>query len=200
MKTTIRRKARPRSAGFTLLELLIVVAIILATAAFGVPYVKAYSVEARLVGASRVFQGEFRLARSIAIMKGVQTAIRFEELDGQPVFSTYVDGNRNGVRAVDIAQGADRRISGPIPLASRTSGVRVAINPGVPAIPPDTGALSGDPIRFGNSNMVSFSPLGTASPGTFYLAGETLQGAVRVVPGSARVRFLVCRGKKWEER
>jgi hypothetical protein len=47
---------------------------------------------------------------------------------------------------------------------------------------------------------VSFSPLGTATPGTFYLAGEGLQGAVRVASGSARVRLMVCRGRKWVER
>ncbi len=48
--------------------------------------------------------------------------------------------------------------------------------------------------------MVSFSPLGTATPGTFYLAGEGLQGAVRVTGGTARVRLMVCRGRKWVER
>jgi len=77
----------------------------------------------------------------------------------------------------------------------------VGINAGVPAIPPDSGILDpSDPIRFGASNMVSFSPLGTATPGTFYLAGEGLQGAVRVTGGSARVRLMVCRGRKWVER
>jgi Tfp pilus assembly protein FimT len=179
----------------------VVVGILCVLAAVGLPHLKAYSVEAQLVGATRVFQGEFRLARSIAARNGVQTAIRFEERNGELQTSTYMDGNHNGVLARDIASGVDRRDTGPVPLASRTSGVRVGINPGVPAIPPETGTLStADPIRFGNSNMVSFSPLGTASPGTFYIAGETLQGAVRVVAGSARVRLLLCRGRKWVEK
>jgi prepilin-type N-terminal cleavage/methylation domain-containing protein len=188
-------------AGFSMLELVMVVAILLILATVGLPHLKAYSVEANLVGATRVFCGEFRLARSVATRSGVQTALRFEERDGQMEISTYQDGNHNGVLAADIRTGVDRRIAGPVLLASKTLGVRVAINPGVPAIPPETGILStADPIRFGNSNMVSFSPLGTASPGTFYIAGETLQGAVRVVPGSARVRVLICRGKKWVEK
>jgi prepilin-type N-terminal cleavage/methylation domain-containing protein len=190
-----------RDAGFSLVELLIVLAIIVVMAAVGLPHLKAYSVEAQLVGATRIFQGEFRLARSIAARSGEQTAIRFEERNGQMETSTYIDGNRNGVLAKDIASGVDRRVSGPILLAGRTTGVRVAINPGTPAIPPERGTLpTADPIRFGNSNMVSFSPLGTASPGTFYIAGETLQGAVRVVPGSARVRLLLCRGQRWVEK
>jgi hypothetical protein len=75
----------------------------------------------------------------------------------------------------------------------------VGILPGLPAPPPERGRLEGDdPIRFGRSDIVSFSPLGTATPGTFYLAGEEIQGAVRVSVG-ARVRLLICRGGKWEE-
>jgi hypothetical protein len=78
--------------------------------------------------------------------------------------------------------------------------VRVGFVPGVRAIPPDTGFLEGDPIQFGSSDILSFSPLGTATPGTFYLAGEGIQGAVRVSPGSARVRLLLTRGATWVER
>jgi prepilin-type N-terminal cleavage/methylation domain-containing protein len=187
--------------GFSLIELVVVLGLVLVVAAVAMPQLKAYSVEANLVGATRIFQGEFRLARSMAARSGVQTAIRFEEREGQMMCSTYMDGNRNGVLAKDINNGIDRRVAGPILLAGRTTGVHVAIKPGTPAIPPEKGTLStSDPIRFGNSNMVSFSPLGTASPGTFYIAGESLQGAVRVVAGSARVRLLLYRGHKWEEK
>ena len=69
----------------------------------------------------------------------------------------------------------------------------------MPAIPPDRGTLSGDPIRFGRSDILSFSPLGTATPGTFYLVGDGAQAAVRVTGGSARVRLMVWRGN-WRER
>ena len=71
----------------------------------------------------------------------------------------------------------------------------------MPAIPPDQGILdTSDPIRFGPGDMLSFSPFGTATPGTFYLAGEASQAAVRVSPGSARVRVLLCRNGRWVER
>jgi hypothetical protein len=78
--------------------------------------------------------------------------------------------------------------------------VSVAINPGIPALPPETGLLSGDPVRFGSSDILSFSPYGTATPGTFYLAGDASQAAVRVTGGSARVRLMVWRGGRWRER
>ena len=186
--------------GHTLLEMVIVVAIILILASVSIPYLRAYTVEAHALGAGRLFKAEFRKARGIAAMRKVNTAIRFERQGDRDYFSVYVDGNLNGVRADDIASGHDPRVAGPFPLDGRAQGVSVGINPGVPAIPPETGLLdTRDPIRFGRSNMVSFSPLGTATPGTFYLAGEGLQAAVRVTGGSARVRLMVWRGT-WQER
>ena len=188
-----------RKAGFSLHELTVVCGVLGLLTAVGLPNFKAYSVRAHLYGATRVFQGEFNKARSMAVRGSVYTAIRFERLDEEPQFSVYADGNRNGVRSADIARGIDRRIAGPFPLHGGAPGVRVGILPGLPAAPPDHGPLIGDdPIRFGKSDILSFSPLGTATPGTFYLAGEEIQGAVRVTTG-ARVRLLLCRGGRWEE-
>ena len=80
-------------------------------------------------------------------------------------------------------------------------GVRVGIMEGVAAPPPDSGLLDpADPVRFGRSNMLSFSPLGTATPGTFYLTNERVQAAVRVSPGSGRVRLMVYQGGKWRNQ
>jgi hypothetical protein len=169
-------------------------------AALSIPSFEAYSRRARICGAARVFTGEFRKARSMAVRGGVYTAIRFERPDHGPEFSVYADGNHNGVRSPEIESGLDRRIAGPFPLHGGAPRVRVAILPGVPAVPPDTGPLLGDdPIRFGKSDILSFSPLGTATPGTFYLAGEGTQGAVRVTT-NARVRLLLWLGGRWEEQ
>ncbi len=190
-----------KESGHTLVEMLVVAAILVVAGAFVAPYIRAYSVDAHLLGAGRMFKAEFVRARSIAIKKNAQTAIRFESGPGGDFYSTYVDGNRNGVRSDDIGAGVDFRIAGPLPLDGKAPRVRVGILPNTPAPPPETGLLdTSDPIRFGPSNMVSFSPLGTASPGTFYLAGEGIQGAVRVAPGSSRVRLMICRGGRWSER
>jgi prepilin-type N-terminal cleavage/methylation domain-containing protein len=187
--------------GHSLPELLTAIAIVLIAASAAIPHLKAYSVEAHLLAAGQKFKGEFRKARSIAVRANAQTAIRFESGPAGPSYSVYMDGNRNGVLSADIASGKDRRIAGPLPLNGGDPDVRVGINPGVPAIPPDSGTLDpADPIRFGPSNMLSFSPLGTSTPGTFYLAGDGQQAAVRVTGMTARVRLMTCRGRRWVER
>jgi hypothetical protein len=191
-----------RESGYTLLELLIVAAIMIAAAAIAVPHLKAYSVESHLLGSARVFKGKFRLARSMAARLNVYTAIRFERAGAAWNYSIYADGDFDGVQAADIASGRDTRVGGPFPLDSHAQGVRVGINEGVPAPPPDNGMLDpkGDPIRFGPGDMLSFSPLGGATPGTFYLAGETRQAAVRVTGTTGRVRIMMNRGSKWVEQ
>ena len=194
--------AHSRNPGHTLVEMLVVAAILLVGAAIAVPYLKAYRAESHLMGSARQFKSRFRQAQSEAVRRNVNTAIRFEQGGSRWRYSVYVDGDWDGVRSDDIAAGRDPRVAGPFPLDSAADGVRVGINPNVPAPPPDSGMLdpAGDPIRFGTSNMLSFTPLGTATPGTFYLAGEVRQAAVRVTGGSARVRIMVCRGRKWVEQ
>jgi Tfp pilus assembly major pilin PilA len=189
---------RPR--GFSLAELVVVVGILLTMAAVSLPAFRPLFAEWHLVGAGQAFRTQFRLAASMAVRSNVYTAIRFEQRGNEVWYAVYRDGNHNGVLAVDIASGKDTLVSGPFPLTSGAPSVRVGINPGVPAIPPDSGKLSGDAIQFGRSDTLSFSPLGTATPGTFYLAGEFAQAAVRVTPGSARVRLMIWRGGKWSER
>jgi prepilin-type N-terminal cleavage/methylation domain-containing protein len=201
MPSTCSGTLRRRCAGFSLVEALIVLAILTVMLAAGLPQLRAYSLEVHLLGAGQTFKGQFRKARSIAALTNRYTAIRFERQGGEDYFSVYSDGNLNGVLSSEITSGIDTRISGPYRLAGGSQDVTVGINPGTPAIPPARGTLdTSDPIQFGRANMLSFSPMGTATPGTFYLAGQNIQGAVRVTGDTARVRLMVCRGGRWVER
>jgi hypothetical protein len=187
--------------GFSLLELTVTGGIILVMAAVAFPVFRARFADTHILGAGQQFKAQFRLASSTAVRSNVYTGIRFERLpDGRVFYSVYSDGDGDGVMSVDIASGRDARIAGPYPLSGGAPGVRVGINPGVPDPTPGNGLLSGDPIRFGRSDILSFSPLGTATPGTFYLAGDSVQAAVRVNGGSARVRLILWRGGRWQER
>ncbi len=189
-----------RSRGFSLVEMLVVVALLLVAAAVSLPVFRGYTAEAHLVGAGQAFRAQFRRACSMAVRSNAYTAIRFESGPAGDVYSIYADGNGNGVRSAEIRAGVDRLVEGPFPLTGGAPSVRVGFLPGVPAVPPARGVLSGDPIRFGRADMLSFSPMGTATPGTFYLAGDGAQAAVRVTPGSARVRLMIWRGDPWRVR
>ena len=187
------------ASGYSLVELLVALAVVVLTASVALPNILGYRQEAALLGTAMTFKAEFMKARSIAAMKNTETAIRFEKDDlGRTVFSTYIDGNRDGVLSSDIARGIDLRIAGPFLLDGAQTGVEVAVLPG--ATSPDGGLLGPEPIRFGNSRMVSFSPLGTGTPGTFYLRNRTSMAGVRVTGGSARVRIMILRGKRWIDR
>jgi Type II transport protein GspH len=184
----------------TLLEMLVVVSLIFFGIAVAAPALRAYAVETSILAAGRSFKEEFSKARSMAVRGNTYTAIRFERAGKQPTYAVYTDRNGNGVRSAEITAGIDERVAGPFQLTGRAARVRVGFLPGIRAVPPDTGFLEGDPIQFGAADLLSFSPLGTATPGTFYLAGEGIQAAVRVSPGTARVRLLLTRGAKWIER
>jgi len=187
--------------GHSLAEILVALTIFMVGSAAAIPALKAYIVDSRLVGAALIFKGTFRRARSIAVRSGAKTAIRFEERADGIYFALYSDGNYNGVLSREIRSGVDRLIEEAQRLDGGVSGVRVEVDPGLPKIPPGRGKIgSSDPIRFGRSNMVSFSPLGTATPGTFYLASEGGQAGVRVTGTSARVRVMIWRGGGWRQR
>ena len=190
-----------REHGHTAAELQVAIGILGTVLALGLPRLRAYSTDAQLVGAAQVFEQEFRKARSIAWATGRQTAIRFESQPDGTYLSTYQDGNHNGVLRSDIDRGIDVRVSGPRRLDTGSASVRVAIIPGTPAPPPETGVLDpAEPIRFGRGAMASFTPLGGATSGTFYLAGEGAQAAVRVNGVTGRVRILIYRNGKWREQ
>jgi hypothetical protein len=151
-------------------------------AATTAPAFRALFADAHVLGAGRQFKSHFRLACSAAVRSGVYTGIRFERRDDGTVwYAAYRDDDGDGVRSNERHD----TLLGPFPLSGGAPGVSVAINPGIPALPPEHGFLSEDPVRFGSSDILSFSPFGTATPGTFYVAGG----------GPSRIRAPVSGGR-----
>jgi hypothetical protein len=105
-------------------------------------------------------------------------------------YAVYVDGNANGVRSADISDGNDRQVSHDERLPDQFPRVDFGAAPGLPA--PDSGAAPGsDPIRLGPGNMATFTPDGTATPGSLYVLGPGgLQLTIRIVGETGRTRIL----------
>ena len=118
----------------------------------------------------------------------------FEEVDGDPVFLLYRDGNYNGIRRRDIRRGTDVRMREPYRLSETHPGVRYG----------STGAAGDAPIlpglRIGRGKMVSFSPLGSSTTGTLFLSNQYgIVYAVVVFGSTGRVRIARYRGGQWEK-
>jgi Type II transport protein GspH len=181
-----------RRRGFSVLEMIFVCGLIVTAAGVAVPLLLSGLDAARTTGAARHLAGRLNLARMEAVKRSAYVALRIEGADTGYRYTFYVDGNRNGVRTRDIDQQIDRAIKPPERLSDNFSGVVFGILEGVKAID-GSGALAAgsDPIRFGSSDLLSFSPIGSATAGTFYLHGQRKQQmAVRVLGVTGRVRVL----------
>ena len=141
---------------------------------------------ARTRAAARYVGSRAAYARAQAAARSAYVALRFEGPDTDLSFSSFVDGNGNGVRTADIAAEIDRRIDRVVRLSHLFPGVNIDVAPTA-----DGTAGGGQGLRIGSSRMLSFSPLGTATPGTIYVRGrDDTQLAVRVLSATGRTRLL----------
>lgn len=176
--------------GATLVETAVATGVVVVAVGISVPLLTTGRHEQRVIDAARFMSGRFMLARAAAARRGASIGMRFEADAGGVRFRTYVDTNGNGVRTSDISGGVDLPIDEETRLGDRFNGVRFGLSAAIPAIgassPAGTGA---DPIRFGAGDILTVTPLGTATSGTLYLRSrEGHQAAVRVLGATARVR------------
>ncbi|MBI2187471.1 MAG: GspH/FimT family protein [Acidobacteria bacterium] len=146
----------------------------------------------RARAAARFLAARMTAARTYAVLRSANVALRFVDDRTGVTFQTFVDHNQNGVRTSDIAADVDRPLDAPARLPELFPGVEIALAP----------ELGADPVRFGSSDLLSFTPLGTATPGTVYIRGrDGTQLAVRVLGATARTRVLYYapRARRWME-
>jgi hypothetical protein len=172
-----------------MVELAVVLGFAATATATALPRMLTRLDEARVAGAARYLAARFYGTRIEAITHATEVAMRFTPTNAGFLFAVFVDGNGNGVLARDIQHNVDRQLHSPELLSSQFSGVDFGTLPDLPAIDAGDVAPGDDPIRFGASNMVSFSALGTSSSGTLYIRGRgNAQYAIRLVGATARVR------------
>jgi prepilin-type N-terminal cleavage/methylation domain-containing protein len=170
--------SRPR--GFTVIELMFVIGLWAVIAGFAVPQVLVALDRQKAWAAARYLAARMAMARSHAVTRSAYVALRFTSLGDDVMFQMFVDGNRNGVRTLDIGSQVDQAIGVSARLSELFPGVVIGIS--------DVGT---DPVRIGSTNLLSFSPLGTATPGTIYVRSrEGLQLAVKITGATGRTRLL----------
>lgn len=177
--------------GTSLIEVLLVMAGMLVISAMAAPAVGSRADELSTAGAARYLATLLQRERLNAIRRSAHVAWQFQTSpNGDIRYAAFVDGNGNGVRTVDVARGIDTQVTAWESLSDRFAGVTMSIAPGVLDI--DTGSpITGDPVRLGGSDLLSFSPTGTATSGTLYLSGRSArQYAIRTLGATGRVRIL----------
>ena len=144
---------RPRSAGFTLLELLIVLAVVALAAALVVPNVPGFLGNNRVIAAADTMLAFIREARARAIVRGTTV-----DLEVDPTTGAY--------RFADRAETIDRGIA--IDLTASLPAGRAKGSLGIVRFYPD-GAASGGVIRLAGSGRART------------LTVDALTGRIRVV-------------------
>jgi type II secretory pathway pseudopilin PulG len=175
--------------GLTVLELLFVIAIGVTLTAIAVPLLGSSLDAIKTTSAARYLEGRIMLARMEAIKRSRAVGLRFQPSEGDYLYATYADGNRNGIRTADIAQGVDAPLGDAERLGDKYGGVRLELIPGVPDIDgSDDGTRDG--LRIGAARILTMNPDGTSSSGTIYVRGRHTQYAVRVFGVTGRTRVL----------
>jgi len=182
--------------GFNLVELIVVLSIFALIAAVGVPPILALTGDLRLHMAAQELGGTLRLARSEAARRNANVAVKFRPArGGGATYTLYRDGDGDGVLNRDIDTGKDPALSLPRPLQYLGSRMRFGFPPGVKVRDPGSPRqwLTGtDPIRFNSSDLASFGPLGTSTPGSVYLTdGKRRLMAVRLTSRTGKPRIIV---------
>jgi hypothetical protein len=174
--------------------MLAVVTLVGIVALIAVPQAAALAENGRAAAAARQIATTMQALRWQAVAMNRHHGLLFDR-DARGWYWLVVrDGNGNGLRTAEVRGGVDPVLSGPHRPEDQVSGTALGY-PGAgsfPDIPPRSGTVGGaDPVRFGRSDLVSFSPEGSASSGTVFVTDRrnALYGVVLFGPS--------CRARVW---
>lgn len=177
--------------GYSLIELLLALGLIVTLSGIAIPPILAALDDFRTYGAARYLSGRLHQTRMAAVVRTSNTAMRFSRAEQSYAYAVYLDGNRNGVRSLDIVRGVDRAIQKQERLPDLFPGVDFGAVPGLPSVEPGSPPPGDDPVRLGSANMAAFSPLGTSTPGSLYIRGRRdAQYVVRLFGQTGKIRVL----------
>ncbi len=191
------RRRGSYEAGYQLIELLIAMAISSLMLVLGIPPLLSLAARLRVELAAAEVASAFHVARSYAIRHDANVGLKFfVGAGGAVTWALYRDADGDGVLTADILSGDDPQVLPLTQISHLGRQIHFGFPPGkAPRDPGDPRRrLTGldDPIRFNRSDIASFSPLGTATPGTIYVTdGMRHLAAARVFGRTGRIGCLV---------
>jgi len=178
--------------GLALVDVLAATALSVLVSATAIPVVAGALEHERATVGAHYLGAWLKQAQLQALRRGTSVAVRLVAGPDDTELQMFADGNGNGVLVRDIDQGIDPPL-GPVDrLGTHARGVALRVNQRIPDVGGsgvlDTGS---DPLRIGRSSLLSFSPTGSATAGSLYVAATGgPQFAVRVMGSTGRVRVL----------
>jgi prepilin-type N-terminal cleavage/methylation domain-containing protein len=184
-----------KERGFQLVELVVVLALISMAALIVVPPLLSMSARLRTEMAAHELMSALYQTRSLAQRQSAYVGIKFYPAAGRVTYACYRDGDGDGVLTADITAGIDPQV---VPLRTMVHlGGRTGFGfpPGRPPRDPGDPAHRldrlEDPIRFNDSDIASYGPLGTSTPGSLYVTdGRGELFVVRVLGMTGKVRVM----------
>jgi Type II transport protein GspH len=188
----VRRAEAGIARGHTLAETAVALAVGGLVAVLALPSLDGARTRARVHGGCREVASLLRLTRSRAIAESRSLALVFDHDAKGWRCQLFADGDGDGVRSDDRANGTDPALGPQLRIGDRWEGVDL----GFPALarirklPPATGWLAAldDPVVFGSTDVVSFSPIGDASSGSLFVTDGRSGAAIVLYGPTARVR------------
>jgi type II secretory pathway pseudopilin PulG len=191
------------SRGYTLAELLALLAIVAMAVAVTLPAAAMLRDGGRAAAGARTMATLLSAQRWKSVAAHRVRGLQFRKIGAGWTWREVADGNGNGLRSAEIARGVDPVLTADDALERQVADVTLGLPPGgpYPEAPPGTGRLSAgdDPVRFGRSDLVSFSPVGSASSGTIYVT-DGRSGLFAVVLFGPTARLRVWRYRPEERR
>jgi type II secretory pathway pseudopilin PulG len=178
--------------GYTLIDTIVTAAVCSCMGAAAIPMIAGSLDRERTVIGAHMVAGQLQRARLESLKRARAVAVRIEQVGDRTSLQLFADGDGDGVRQADIDLGIDPPLTPLEFLDQHARGIALRINQTVT----DAGGVGelragDDPLRIGNTALLVFSPLGSATGGTMYVAGPRgPQMAIRVFGGTGRVRLM----------
>jgi hypothetical protein len=187
--------------GAAFIDIIVATALCFVMAAVAVPVIGGTLDRERTIIGTRFLAGQLQRARLESLRRARPVAVRIEVIGGRTTLRLFEDGNGNGVLQRDIDRGIDVPVTAPAWLDDHARDISLRINQPVTDL---SGAATlepgDDPLRIGNTSLVTFSPVGSSTSGTLYVAAhQGPQMAIRVFGATGRVRVLMfdARMRRW---